>query len=72
MKGILPCPKCNGEVEVVRLKNDKVGNPQYRIQCMKCGNTVGRGTKFPEESLKDGLERIKQYEKYLERYYATK
>ena len=81
MKGVNGCPKCGGEVEVTRVKdkiteikkkvNGKmttkhIHEKQYRLQCKHCGYTVGRGVKFPEETDKQGAERIKQYEAFIE------
>jgi len=69
MKGLNPCPKCKGEVEVIRLPNYK-GKKTYRIQCLHCGYTVGRGTGFEEETKSQAEERIKQYEKYMQQLFA--
>lgn len=81
MKGVNGCPRCGGEVEVTRVKdkiteikkkvNGKmttkhIHEKQYRLQCKHCGYTVGRGVKFPEETDKQGAERIKQYEAFIE------
>ena len=66
MKDIKPCPYCGGEVEVVRLTDDKATKTRrYRISCMSCKRTVGRGVKFENESDADGKERIKMYEAVL-------
>ena len=68
MKNIKPCPYCGGEVEVIRLANDKkTGKKMYRLECWGCRRTVGRGFKFEIESDADAKERIKQYEKQLDR-----
>lgn len=66
MEGVRPCPRCKGEVEVVRMP-DKKGQKTYRIQCMRCGYTVGRGLGFEEETKQQAEERIKQYEEYISR-----
>lgn len=81
MKGVNGCPRCGGEVEVTRMKdkitevkkkvNGKmttkhIHEKQYRLQCKHCGYTVGKGVKFPEETDKQGTERIKQYEAFIE------
>lgn len=65
MKGIRPCPYCNGEVEVVRLSDGKFGKKMYRIECRRCRRTVGRGLGFPNETIEEAKERIKQYEVIL-------
>jgi hypothetical protein len=67
MIGLLPCPKCGGEVEVIKLvkREDEIKKraPQpYRIECRRCHALVARGTSFPDESFTDGLKRIQQYE----------
>jgi len=68
MKGIKPCPYCGGEVEVIRLANDKkTGNKMYRLECWGCRKVVGRGTKFPGENDEDAKMRIRQYETVLDR-----
>ena len=72
MRDVLPCPRCGGEVEVVRLKDKVEGKLKtkiYRIQCVQCKAVVPLGTKFPEESDADGKKRIKQYEKHIERVW---
>ena len=61
MEGLRPCPKCKGEVEVIRMPDLK-GQKTYRIQCRRCGYTVGRGLGYKEESKEQQMERIKQYE----------
>ena len=66
MKGIKECPYCHGEVEVIRLANDKqTGKKMYRIQCLQCNRTVGRGLGFADETKEEAMERIKQYETVL-------
>lgn len=68
MKNIKPCPYCGGEVEVVRLANDKkTHRKMYRIECWRCRRTVGRGLGFPIESDEEANERIRQYEKVLDK-----
>ena len=71
MKDVRPCPYCSGEVEVVKL-NRKSGEKEskYRIQCMHCKMTVARGFKFEKESDAEGKERIKQYNKFIEKKMA--
>lgn len=71
MKDIRPCPYCSSEVEVVKL-NPKKGEkkPVYRIQCTRCGATVARGLGFSCETTAEMQERIKQYEKILEREFS--
>ena len=32
------CPECGGHIELVPVGHDAQGNPQYKPQCMKCGN----------------------------------
>lgn len=66
MKGVRPCPYCGGEVEVVRLKDLK-GERTYRIQCYRCRKVVGRGLGFPNEKKEEALERIQQYEEYMDK-----
>ena len=71
MQNIRPCPYCSGEVEVVKLdkkKNEKVQN--YRIQCKACKALVARGTGFPCETKKEAEQRIKEYEKEMERVWS--
>lgn len=66
MKNITPCPYCGGEVEVVKLcpkKNEK--GDIYRLFCMRCKATVGRGKKFEIEKDCAGKKRIKEYEHQL-------
>ena len=74
MENIRPCPYCGGEVEVVRLKDKitdkKIHEKQYRIWCLRCKQSVGRGIKFPDEKDEDGAERIKQYEAVIDAYYS--
>ena len=65
MKNIKPCPYCGGEVEVVKLKNDKKKRPQYRIECRNCRQLVAKGLKFEKETDQEGKERIKQYEEVI-------
>ena len=66
MKGIRPCPYCGGEVEVIRLADEKKTHKKmYRIECWGCRRTVGRGLGFPNETVEEAKERIKQYETIL-------
>lgn len=69
MIGVLGCPYCGGEVEVTRLA-DKGKEKQYRIQCLRCHALVAKGKKFPNESEKDGEQRIKEYEEYINQIWA--
>lgn len=71
MIGVRPCPYCGGEVEVIKLSRNaderKQKAPQpFRIQCYKCHATVARGRKYPNESIREGEERIHQYEEYMD------
>ena len=72
MKNILPCPRCGGEVEVVKLcKRKNETENMYRLTCLHCKMVTARGFKFANESDKDGKKRIDQYYKELENYYAV-
>ena len=66
MKNIKPCPYCDGEVEMVKLKNDK-----YRIDCKRCHALVAKGRKFDIESVKDGEERIKEYNEVMKTLFPV-
>ena len=69
MKGILGCPYCGGEVEMVRLADSKrTGKRLFRIECRKCRALVARGTKFENETEKDAKERIEQYDAIKMKY----
>ena len=68
MQGVRPCPYCGGEVEVIKLNKRKEDKHfMYRIECMHCHALVARGTGFPNETLKEAGERIKQYNAYQEK-----
>lgn len=68
MQGIRPCPYCGREVEVIRLANDKkTGKKQYRIECKGCHRVVGKGLGFPADTVEEAKERIRQYEKEINR-----
>lgn len=63
------CPKCNGEVDMVKLnKKDKRGNSLYRLTCKRCRLTVAQGRGFPDELEQKAEERVQQYESYLKEY----
>ena len=71
MQNVKPCPYCGGEIEMVKLirnKNDK--HDVYRIECRKCRKLVARGEWFPIETPGEGLERIRDYKKYIENKLA--
>lgn len=70
MKGVLPCPYCGGEIEMVRLADVK-GVRTFRIQCMHCHALVAKGQGFPDEPKKDVKKRIEDYDKYIEDYYRV-
>lgn len=71
MKNVKPCPYCGGEVEVVKLvKRENEKKAPYRIQCYECRALVARGFGFPIETLSEGEERIKDYEKYMKEYWS--
>lgn len=71
MKGIRPCPYCGGEVEVIRLADDKeTGKRTYRIECRNCRKLVARGRKFKDETEAEGKERIKDYERVQAERFA--
>ena len=73
MKNIKPCPYCGGEVEVIRLADDKETKKRmYRIECWGCRRTVGRGLGFPNESENAAKERILQYERELNKQKGIK
>lgn len=66
MEGIKPCPYCGGEVEVIRLANDKKdGHKVYRIECRRCRALVVKGQGFADETKEEAAERIAQYEAVL-------
>lgn len=65
MQGIKPCPYCGSEVEMVKLPHDKkdiIKGDIFRIECRTCRALVARGRRFPNETLEDEEERIRQYE----------
>lgn len=68
MKGVLPCPYCDGEVEVIKLcKKDKEKKAPYRIECKKCRALVARGFGFPDEPEWKSKLRLKEYSNYMNR-----
>ena len=71
MDGVLGCPYCGGEVEVIKLvkKKDEKKTP-YRIECRKCRELVARGFGFAIESKEKQKQRIRDYEKYMDHYYG--
>lgn len=71
MQNIRPCPYCGGEVEMVKLiKRTNEKRQPYRIQCMTCKKLVARGEGFPVETLSDAENRIKDYNREIERLYS--
>jgi len=48
MSELKPCPFCGGEVELIDMTHDGVGNP-YSIQC-KTGWCLGHTNWYPRES----------------------
>ena len=72
MIGVKGCPYCGGEVEVVKLipKKTEKGDV-YRISCLKCKMTVARGVKFEKETAAEGKQRIADYNKFIEKKFAT-
>ena len=72
MKGITGCPRCGGEVEVVKLGRKKNETKDvYRIWCLHCKMTVARGTKFEMETVKQGQKRIEEYNAAIKEKFAT-
>lgn len=75
MEGVRPCPYCGGEVEVIKLVRNQEERKQkkphpYRIQCYHCHAVVARGRKFPIETVKEGEERIRQYDEYIAKVWG--
>ncbi len=72
MQGITPCPKCGGEVEMVKLNKKKKSDPDmFRIECRKCHMLVVRGQGFPCETLSDAKKRIEEYNAYMANVFPT-
>jgi hypothetical protein len=65
MEGLNPHLKCGGEVEVIKLNEQKKGKPLYRIECRRCRALVAKGTGFPEEPERYSRERIHQYNEIM-------
>lgn len=66
MEGIVPCPYCDGEVEMVKLKaRETERDPIFRIECRRCHQLVARGYSFPIETKEIEQKRIAQYEEIM-------
>ena len=73
MRGINPCPYCQGEVEVIKLNKKKPNEKAlYRIECLHCRRLVARGTGFEIETSIKAMERIEQYENVMKKLYGPR
>lgn len=71
MKNIKPCYYCGGEVEVVRLKNDKeTGERRFRIECRKCHALTERGVGFKDEPKDQAEQRIRDYDDVMAKLFS--
>ena len=72
MEGIKPCPYCGGELEMVKLNKKHKSDPDmFRIECYRCHRLVARGQGFPNETLTDAEERIRDYHEYMKQVFPT-